>query len=364
MKHTIAVAGLGNRGRIHIKGILENPGRFELAGVFDPSPESVQRACEQFGIKSGLVYSSAEEMLEKTKPEVLVFVTHPDIRRAYVDMAIKYGVKCISFEKPMALSIADARAMTRSCVDKGVKAVVSHQQKYLRQMQEMYACVRSGILGEIELIRIAMRPWASQLATHFIDYALWANGGVGAEWVVGHVDGRLQLASGHPAPDYMMGEARLKNGVTLSIESGDLAPVAIPGADFWTSNRITVYGTNGYTWAETNGRCGFCTPKTGGKPEIKQYAGWEIAQQDIQTPYYRELADWLDDALPVESGTKKHSCNIETALEGYEIMEGIYKSALEHVRVDLPIQGEIKDYIAEMKKLVPEQKQAPDFKAC
>jgi predicted dehydrogenase len=193
------------------------------------------------------------------------------------------------------------------------------------------------------------------LATHFIDYALWANGGIGAEWVVGHVDGRLKLVGGHPSPDYMMGEARLKNGATLFIESGYLAPAVLPDKDFWTNNRITVYGTHGYAWAETNGRCGFCTPKTGGKPEVKQYTEWNTAQHNIQTPYYTELADWLDD------DKKKHSCNIETALEGYEIMEGIYKSALEHVRVDLPIQGEIKDYIVEMKKALPEQNYPAGF---
>jgi predicted dehydrogenase len=356
MKHRTVVAGLGGRGKIHLKGILDNIDRFELVGIFDPSSEAVKIACETFNVKEELVFSSAEELLGKTRPNVLTFITQPNIRKSYIELGIKYGVKCISFEKPMAVSLEEAREITRLCVSNRIKAVVSHQQKYMKQMQEMYKTVRSGIIGQIELIRIFMRPWASKLATHFIDYALWANGDIGADWVVGHVSGRSKLFGNHPSPDYMMGEARFKTGATLLIESGYLAPFTMPDEDFWTNNRITIYGTRGYAWAETNGRFGCFSPETGGKETVIQYPKWNEAMHQIQTPYYTELANWLD------NDNKKHSCNVETSLHGYEIMEGIYKSALENIRVDLPIQGKIKDTIEEMKKILPEETYPADFK--
>ena len=60
--------------------------------------------------------------------------------------------------------------------------------------------------------------------------------------------------------------------------------------------------------------------------------GWYHHQEKaIQTPYYREYAEWLDDDARV------HSCNIDTACHGYEILEGMCLSALNNVRVDLPI---------------------------
>jgi len=348
MKHKIVQAGLGARGKIHLKGILENPERFELVGVYDPSAEAVEKTVKMFGINC--VYNSAEEMFEKTKPEVLAFVTHPEIRMQYIDMGIKYGVKSIAFEKPMAVSLADARLITKRCLDNGIKAIVSHQQKYTQQLQLLMKRVRTGIFGTPELIRIFMRPWASHLATHFIDYALWANGGIGAEWVTGHVHGRNKLYDNHPSPDYMLGEARLKNGATLLIESGYLSPYTLPDNDFWFNNRLTVYGTHGYAWAETGGRYCEFSADTKGKTETSQYPSWKTAESEIQTPFYTELADWLDD------DSKKHSCNIEISLHGFEIMEGIFKSALENSRIDIPVQGEIKDHINEMKKILPEQK--------
>jgi predicted dehydrogenase len=207
-------------------------------GVFDPKHEAVESAVEKFGLKCP-AFSSAEEMLSKTHPDVLVFVTQPNIRLEYIKLGVKHGVKGISLEKPMATSLSEAREMTRLCMENGIKAVVSHQQKYMTQMQRMRECVRSGIIGNPELIRIFMLPWASQLGTHFVDYALWANGGVGAEWVVGHAHGRSKLTDIHPSPDYLMGEARLKNGATLFIESGYLAPRTIPEEAFWCNNRIT-----------------------------------------------------------------------------------------------------------------------------
>jgi predicted dehydrogenase len=355
MKYTVAQAGLGSRGKIHLKGILENPDRFELAGIFDPKPEAVKLALEKFKL-SCPVFSSADEMLAKTGADIFVFVTHPEIRLEYIRLGLKHRVKGISFEKPMATSLAEAREMTGLCVDNGIKAVVSHQQKYMTQMRQMYDCVRSGVIGEPELIRVFMRPWASQLGTHFVDYALWANGGVGAEWVVGHAHGRTKLNDSHPSPDYLFGEARLKNGATLLIESGYLAPFTMPDEEFWCNNRITVYGPRGYAWAETNGRCGIFSPETGGKAELHQYPGFGVQQEGTQTPYYRDFADWLDD------DNKKHSCNIEISLHGFEIIEGLYKSALNHCRVDLPVQGDPPDAIAEMKKILPEQDYPAGFK--
>jgi predicted dehydrogenase len=353
-KHTIILAGLGKRGKIHLKGILENPERFELLGVYDPAAEAVHTATERFKLDCP-IFSSAEEMLSKTKPEIFAFATHPDIRLEYVRLGIKYGVRGLSFEKPMATSLSDAREMTRLCVDNGIQAIISHQQKYMTQMQRIYECVSSGIIGVPELIRIFMLPWASQLGTHFVDYALWVNGGVGAEWVVGHIHGRLKLTDNHPSPDYILGEARLKNGATLLIEGGYLAPHTMPDEEFWCNNRITVYGDHGYAWAETNGRYGIFSPDTGGKVEIGQYPKFVVQQEGTQTPYYADYADWLDD------DSKKHSCNIEISLHGFEIIEALYKSALENIRVDIPIQGKEIDAITEMKKTLPEQKYPAGF---
>ncbi len=84
---------------------------------------------------------------------------------------------------------------------------------------------------------------------------------------------------------------------------------------------------------------------TGKKP------GWYHHQEKIiQTPYYYEYAAWLDDDEQV------HSCNIETAYHGYEILEGMCMSALDNTRVMLPIQN--LDYEPVMERMM---KELPDI---
>jgi hypothetical protein len=153
-----------------------------------------------------------------------------------------------------------------------------------------------------------------------------------------------------------MGEAHLKNGATLFIGSGYLAPFTMSDEEFWCNNRLTVYGEHGYAWAETNGRCAIFSPETKGKVETYQYPKFGVQQEDTQTPYYTEYADWMD------NDNRKHSCNIDISLNGFEIIEGLYKSALENIRVDIPIQGNVLDAVAEMKRVLPEQTYPEGFK--
>ena len=354
MRYRTVVAGLGARGKVHIKGVLENPDRYEIVGLYDPDAAAVKKVREMFGLVCA--FDSAEEMMERAKPQVLAFATHPEHRDDYIELGVKYKVAGISFEKPMAVSLAQANRIAALCVNNNVKAVVSHQQKYLKQMQALRSLVASGRLGKTVLIRISTAAWASQLGTHFIDYALWANGGVNADWVVGHVNGREKLTDNHPSPDFLFGEARLRNGVALMMEIGYLKQLTMPNDAFWVDNRLTVFGERGYAWAETDGKLCVFSPETGSEPVVTEYPIWNVQHHEIQTPYYTAFADWLDD------DAKVHPCNVEISRHGYEIMEGAFYSALYNRRVDLPIPDGDIDMIAEMAAgKLPEQEYSPDM---
>ena len=57
----------------------------------------------------------------------------------------------------------------------------------------------------------------------------------------------------------------------------------------------------------------------------------------------------------MEDDSKVHSCNIDTAYHGYEILEGMCLSALNNVRVDLPIQDlDYEPVFDRMRKDLPE----------
>jgi len=330
-KYRVAQVGCGHRGKHHIDGFLRNPDRFELVAVCDINRERLEAAAAQFGIAK--TYADAETMLAAERPDVFCFVTQPNVRLAMIELGLRYGPKAIAFEKPMATSLAEARRIRDLCGQAGVKFIVSHQQKYGDHWHKAKALYERGEIGELVRIHASSRAWLSQLGTHLVDYILWFNGGRRATWVVGHVHGRKALADSHPSPEYTEGEIAFENGVRAFVQFGYLSPQWLPQEKFWTDNRITLYGTHGYAWANTDGDWAAFTKASGGQVIGEALARWpEQETRLLQPRYLRDLADWLDDEAKV------HPCNGEISYHGYEIMAALVYSALDHRRVDLPLR--------------------------
>ncbi|TVY11208.1 Gfo/Idh/MocA family protein [Paenibacillus cremeus] len=159
----------------------------------------------------------------------------------------------------------------------GIRTVVCHQHKYLPSFVKLKRVVDSGEIGEIVRIHGKTRGWLYNSGTHFVDYIVWINGGIKADWGVGHVHGKDKLDDSHPSPDYAFGELHFDNGVTGIIECGYLSPAYLSADRFWTDNRLTVYGTHGYAWAETDRTVGRFHPAfvraSAGRPRTALVAG-------------------------------------------------------------------------------------------
>ncbi|MFC5648595.1 Gfo/Idh/MocA family protein [Paenibacillus solisilvae] len=346
-KYKVALLGLGNRGMIHLKGFLANADRFEISAVCSSSEQKLQDLKGRYGVPR--VYTDAETMLAEVKPDVFCFATPPTVRLPLIELAAKHGVRAIAMEKPIANSLQEARAIGQLCRERGIRAIVCHQQKYLSSFDKLQAVVRSGDIGDIVHIHAKTRGWLYNSGTHFVDYMLWINGGARADWVVGHVHGKEKLDDSHPSPEYALAEMLFAGGVRGTIECGYLSPAYLTDDKFWPDNRLTVYGTHGYAWAETDGRWAAFTRSSNGELLQGQDLFWApLAQDLIQSAYTRDLADWLDD----ERAT--HPCNFDVSEHGYEILYAICSSAMDHARVDLPLEGSIEaDIIARMRRELP-----------
>lgn len=161
--HTVAVMGLGVRGKIHLHGLLENPDYYKVVGLCDIDEPKMKAVAEEYHLDDVPLFTDAEEMLKETRPEIFVFVTYPDLRLSVIQLAVKYGVKGISFEKPMAESLQEAKKIVKLCHDNGIKAVVCHQQKYLSQMQTLKKRIEDGEIGEITKIHVECQACSASL---------------------------------------------------------------------------------------------------------------------------------------------------------------------------------------------------------
>lgn len=352
-RYRVAQVGAGHRGVTHVDGFCRNRDRFELAALCDLDAGKLARVAAEYGIAD--TYADAEAMLAATKPDVLCFVTQPAVRLPLVELGVKHGVRAIAFEKPMATSLQEARAILDLCTANGIKAIVSHQQKYLTSMQKLKEIVDGGEIGRVSTIHATCLPWLSQLGTHYMDYTLWINGGARARWVVGHVHGKGMLSDSHPSPDYILGQVLFENGVRAIIECGYLAPSHMDKDHFWVDDRLTVYGTDGTAWADTDGRWSAIGRSSGGNVLEEQGAPWSVQEKHrLQPLYLRDLADWLDD------DAKVHPCNLAISYHGYEILEGLCLSALGHTRVDLPLEAAgHEDLNGRMRRELPDAPPCP-----
>lgn len=77
--HTVAVMGLGVRGKIHLHGLLENPDYYKVVGLCDIDEPKMKAVAEEYHLDDVPLFTDAEEMLKETRPEIFVFVTY--IRR-------------------------------------------------------------------------------------------------------------------------------------------------------------------------------------------------------------------------------------------------------------------------------------------
>lgn len=337
--YKVVVVGMGKRGMHHATTFYANP-RFEVVGICDIDEAKLQSAAAQLG--NPMTSTDAGDLLAKTEPDVFCLTTMPNIRYSMIRLAVEAGVKLIAYEKPMALSMAEARQIMDLVRRAGVKTVVSHQHRYGAHYQKVKEIVASGALGRIHTIYAHATGWLLHMATHLIDYMRWYNDGVEAEWVMAQASGRGKLTDNHPSPDYLAGFIHFANGVRGVVEVGAGAP-DVPEVDYWWRKaRISVQGTDGFAEVLTGG---------GWRAVTKQGAMQGTGSMDYaldMPPYIEDMARWLDDDRAV------HPCNGEDAYQGFEIMMAMVRSVVERGQVALPLPEGAPE-LEELAKVLPEK---------
>ena len=86
-KITVALAGLGNRGKdTYAKAAKAYPDKMEIVAIADVNPRKVAMVAEEYHIPKERCYTSAEEMLQEDKLADVMFITTQD--RQHVRHAI------------------------------------------------------------------------------------------------------------------------------------------------------------------------------------------------------------------------------------------------------------------------------------
>jgi predicted dehydrogenase len=155
---SVVITGFGFMGQTHAKCLAMNP-RAVVAGIVDADPAKANNRAAAMGLDAP-VGDSLDEMLRSVKAEAVDLCLPTDLHRAQAEVAFAHG-KHVFCEKPLALTVDDARAMVGAAEAAGVFLMVGHCIRFWPEYRELERVVRGGELGTLRsltLTRLAGRP--------------------------------------------------------------------------------------------------------------------------------------------------------------------------------------------------------------
>lgn len=262
---------------------------------------------ERYGIQA--LYTNAEEMLRKEKPDIVAVCTNTKYRADLTCLAVKYGAKGILTEKPMAHTLAEADRMVQTCAEAGVPlccgAITTTHPSFARAKE----LVQNGAIGQLVSIEVG-GPFAQhQNWSYFLSNP--------PSWVVGTGDApRLKSGS-----DEFTGQGMMVTEDSLVVHFRKGSPgVRLSG----TAGEI-VFDSGWRLWQEVD------------TPDGKRRVEMPWPKPQFVPPYGAVycLADIMDCLAGVLNEPKNSGRRVAVALEVEIALK--QSSAQGGVRIELPL---------------------------
>jgi predicted dehydrogenase len=127
---------------------LKDLGGVSVVGLVDLQESSAQRRKEEYGLADAKVASRLVPMLKEVQPDIVFDCTVPDARASVVLTALQHGAHVLS-EKPMAVSLAEARRLIRAAEKAKRFFAVMQNRRYDARIRALQSFLRSGAVGDL-----------------------------------------------------------------------------------------------------------------------------------------------------------------------------------------------------------------------
>lgn len=316
----------GNRARglaqayAHVK-------RGRLVAVSSRRADKVEAFGQEFGVKAR--YTDYREMLDKERPDLVHVNTPPDVRLEVFQAAEKARIPAVLVEKPVAVQGEDYVEIVRLARQCATRIAVNHQLHFQPRRQLLQQLVADGGIGEPMFIEASAGMNLAFQGTH----ALQAIGAFNPRGIPASVFGQVAGDDGlgdtpgrHYAPDHCLASILYDNGVRAQLACGAHAP-QVGREGIHTHKRVAVHGTRGFVhWTMWGWQVGRDGRLDGGQHE---YPDEDILGQAGLT---ESMFDWIEAGDGAE-----HPLELANALVDFNIILGLYISAMTHAPVALPV---------------------------
>lgn len=154
MKTTVAIVGLGSRGRVTYAPIAKQyPDLMEITALADINPACVEEAAKEYNVSKERCFTSAEELLAQPKLADAIFICTQDqdhVREALVALEKGYH---ILMEKPISPSAEDCNKLLEASRKYDRKIVVCHVLRYTPFFSKIKEIISEGIIGDVVTIQ-------------------------------------------------------------------------------------------------------------------------------------------------------------------------------------------------------------------
>ncbi|GAE04500.1 myo-inositol 2-dehydrogenase 1 [Paenibacillus sp. JCM 10914] len=251
MSKTLKIGIIGCGGIANGKHMpsLKKQAQAELVAFCDIVEERAQKAAAEYGVEGAKVYTDFRELLQDGSIDV-IHVCTPNDSHSEITVASLESGKHVMCEKPMAKTVAEAKAMLEAAERTGKKLTVGYNNRFRDDSMYLKGICEEGELGEIyygkalAIRRRAVPTWGVfldeekqgggpliDIGTHALDLTLWLMDNYKPKSVLGstfHKLGHRENAANAFGPwdpkefkveDSAFGFITMENGATIVLES-------------------------------------------------------------------------------------------------------------------------------------------------
>jgi predicted dehydrogenase len=175
----IAVVGTGLIAtHKHLPSLKKLGAKASIVGVCDVNLDAARKVAGEFGISGA--YSSLDELLKATSPDIVDICTPPRTHAALALQALRGGAH-VMIEKPMAISVEECDEIIRAARQAKRQVCVAHSDLFYESFMQARERVERGDIGEFRGMRILLSTPTDYMTSKKDHWAHRLPGGVFGE---------------------------------------------------------------------------------------------------------------------------------------------------------------------------------------
>jgi predicted dehydrogenase len=151
--------------------------RTELVAICDADSARLSRCGNRWNIAAR--YQNPLDMLRQEEPDIVSICTPDETHARLVSLALQAsGVRAVLAEKPLALSVQEARNLTQLADSRGICLAVNYSRRFAPSFRKVREFIKAGRIGAIQKVGGYYTKGVSHNGTHWFDLARFLIGEV------------------------------------------------------------------------------------------------------------------------------------------------------------------------------------------